>query len=189
MRLQRENGANLFPVLSDFFDTEKWVSTDKVIRKFQDFLPAHKADKQFIIDAAELSLEKMKLGQEIQQKSITPNVRVLGRIMENVFTECWNDLIILINKKSITIPTLPTESIRNAYKQFSSKSESDFDEVYCNMIVNGYKDAIAMFEKAYQESTDTDISEWIATILPKLHKHLGYSVTVQKECEVIGSYK
>ena len=187
MRLHRENRTSLFPVLSDFFETEKLISPDKVIRKFQDFLPVASVDKQFIIDADEMSMEKMKFGQDVQKKSIMLNIRALGRIMEKVYTDCWNDLIILINKKSITIPTLPTDNILNAYKQFNSKSERDFDAVYCNMIVNGYKDAIAMFEKAYQESADADICEWVTATLPKLRRHLGYSITLQKECEAVGS--
>jgi predicted outer membrane protein len=189
MRLQRENRTSLFPVLSDFFETDKWVSTDKVIRNFQNLLPANHIEKQFIVDAAELNLEKIKLGQETQKNSVMPNVRALGRIMEKVYTECWNDLIILINKKSISIPTLPSYNVTDAYKKSNDISEPDFDIVYCGMIVNGYRETIALFEEAYRETADTDISALITAILPKLRKHLGYSIIVQKECETTNIYK
>jgi len=142
-------------------------------------------DSQFLVHAAEINMEEVLLGQLAQKKSKMQDVKELGQMMEEAHTQSMSSLAALAKKKKINVPTMPTHGAKDAYKKLDAKSESDFNKAYCEMMVSGHKDAIAMFEKAVSECTDEDIKEWAITTLPVLRTHLDHSVACQKKCETL----
>ena len=60
-----------------------------------------------------------------------------------------------------------------------------FGKKYSEMMVDGHKDAIELFEKASIESTDPDIRAWANATLPILRTHLEHSLACQKACAKI----
>ena len=144
-----------------------------------------KKEAQFLAKAAEINLEEIQLGQMAQQNSTRTDVKELGKMMEEEHTKCLNGLKVLANNKSITIPASLSDKAQNACKTLSNKSGADFDLTYCDMMVNGHRDAIAMFDKVSTESTDADIKEWAAATLPDLHRHLDHSISCQSKCKKI----
>jgi putative membrane protein len=113
----------------------------------------------------------------------TEHVKALGKMMDDAHNKCMSSLATLAATKSITIPTTPTDDALSAYKSLNNKSGADFDLAYCDMMVSGHKNAIAMFEKASVESTDADIRQWATETLPELRKHLDHSLMCQRESE------
>ncbi|HXD92329.1 MAG TPA: DUF4142 domain-containing protein [Bacteroidia bacterium] len=140
-------------------------------------------DAKFLVNVAEINLEEIKLGQLAKQMGRTEDVKELGRMMDDAHSKCMNSLTALAATKSITIPTTPTDNTLSAYKDLNNKSGADFDLAYCDMMVNGHKDAIVMFEKEAAESTDADIKQWATEILPELRMHLDHAMACQKEAE------
>ena len=140
-------------------------------------------DAKFLVNAAEINLEEIKLGRLAEQMGRTERVKELGQMMDDAHSKCMSSLATLAATKSITIPTTATNDALSAYKSLNNKSGADFDAAYCDMMVSGHKDAIGMFEKAAAESNDADIRQWAAETLPELRKHLDHSITCQKECE------
>jgi len=144
-------------------------------------------DAQFLVKAAEINLEEIQLGKLAQQNSTRTDVKELGKMMEEEHTKCLNGLTVLANKKSITLPTSLSNDAQDDYKQLSNKSGAGFDIAYCNMMVNGHKDAITMFDKVSAESTDADIKGWATATLPDLHRHLDHSISCQNKCKATAS--
>ena len=140
-------------------------------------------DAQFVAKAAEINLEEVKLGQLAQQKSVVNDVKELGKMMEKDHSQSLTDLTILAKKKSMTIPSVPSQDAQAAYENLIKKSESTFDKDYCNMMVSGHRGAIAMFEKESKESSDADIRQWATETLPHLRMHLEHALACQKKCE------
>jgi putative membrane protein len=136
-------------------------------------------DAQFLVEAAEINLKEIQLGQLAQSKSKTADVIALGKMMEDEHTQAFNDLKTLADKKQITIPQSLTEKGMDAHKKLSEKSGHDFDKEYCDMMVKGHKDAIDKFEKAAKDCEDADIKSMAASMLPSLHTHLDHS----QKCE------
>lgn len=134
------------------------------------------------LDAASVSLEEISLGQLAQQKSKTAHVKELGKMMVDEHTKSLASLTELAKKKNITIPAAQTENGQTAYKKLSDKPAGEFDMAYADMMVNGHKDAVALFEKAAAGSKDPDIQAWAAATLPALRLHLEHSLECQKEC-------
>jgi putative membrane protein len=140
-------------------------------------------DAQFLVNAAEINLEEISLGQLAQQNGTTTHAKELGKMMEDAHTKALNDLTALAKKKMITIPTSPTDNAQNDYKKLNDKSGINFDKEYADMMVSGHKDAIAVFEKASTDCSDSDIKEWATAMLPNLRAHLDHAIDCQKKCE------
>lgn len=162
-------------------DTKK-VAEEHNEAKFDDNKNKEK-DAQFLVNAAEINLEEIKLGQLAQQKSTMTDVKALGKMMETEHAKVLKDLTALAGKKSITLPAAATNDAQDAYKKLSEKAGTKFDKEYCDMMVDGHKDAISKFEKASTDATDMDIKQWAASMLPALRTHLDHSMTCQKKCE------
>lgn len=140
-------------------------------------------DAQFLVNAAEINLEHIQLGQLAQQSGTAMHVKELGEIIEVAHTKLQGELNTLAQRKSITIPGSSTEDTQDAYKKLQEKSGNDFDKAYADRMVNEYKDAIATFEKAATDCEDTDIKNWANATLPDLRKYLDLSIECQKKCE------
>lgn len=139
-------------------------------------------DAQFLVNASEINLEKIQLGQLAQQNGRTTHVKELGKIMEDAHTKSQNDLIALAKSKNITIPVSVTENVQEAYKELKEKSGNDFDKAYADLMVSKHKDAIATFEKVSTNSNDADIKNWATISLTALRTHLDQSIVCQKKC-------
>ncbi len=158
----------------------KEVAEDRNEAKFN--TAKSEKDAQFLVNAAEISLKEIKLGQLAQQNSKMLDVKEMGKMMENAHTKSFNDLKALALKKAITIPTSPTNDAEEAYKKLTDK-DTKFDKEYTDMMVKGHKDAIEIFEKAANDATDPDIKQWAAATLPILRTHLDYAMISQKKHE------
>ncbi len=143
---------------------------------------SNEKDAQFLVSAAEINIEEISLGQLAQQKGTMKHVKELGKMMEDEHTKSATALSELAKTKNITLPTSQTESGQNAYKKLNSKSGNDFDKTYADIMVNGHKDAIELFETAATESADSEIRAWAAATLPVFKTHLDHSIMCQKEC-------
>lgn len=140
-------------------------------------------DAQFLVNAAEISIEEISLGQLAQQKGSANHVKELGKMMEESHTKSLAELTALAKTKSISLPTSKTDNVKEAYKNLNEKSGNDFGKEYSSMMVNGHKKAIELFEKASTDCTDPDIKAWAAATLPILRTHLDQAMICQKQCE------
>lgn len=140
-------------------------------------------DAQFLVDAAEINWKESLLGQLAQQNSQMADVKEVGITMEKTHNELMKTLITLAKKKLITIPASPTDKVKSVYKNLSKKTGKEFDKEYFDIMVDGHKDAIAVFEKASKEANDIDIRTWAAETLPSLRKHLDQAITLKNNFE------
>lgn len=144
-------------------------------------------DAQFLVNAAEINLKQIQLGKLAQQKGRTAHVKELGKRMEDSYTKSQRDLTALAQRKSITIPTSPTDDVRDAYNDLNEKSADDFDEAYIDMMVNQHEDAIKTFEDATTDMYDTDIKNWAIAALPDLRTNLNHSIESQNKHDELKS--
>ncbi|TCO11096.1 DUF4142 domain-containing protein [Natronoflexus pectinivorans] len=163
----------------------KDVAEDRNEERFDDRKQVN--DAQLLVDAAEFNLMQIQLGQLAQQKGSTSNVKELGKMMEEAHTKLQRDLTAFAGRKSMTIPTTPTENVRDTYKDLNEKSGNDFDKAYGDIMVNKHEDAIKKFEKATTDRNDTDIVNWAIAMLPGLRSHLNHSIESKKKSDELAS--
>ena len=70
----KENGTSMFPALSDFFETDKWISPDKFFRNFQNSLPAaniSETDKEYKIELVTPGFKKEEIKVDLENETLT----------------------------------------------------------------------------------------------------------------------
>jgi len=159
-------------------DTEE-IAEDQNEEKFEN---KKENDAEFLVTAAGMSLEDIKLGQLAQSRGTMPDVKELGKMMETAHAKALQELQTLAAQKQIMIPTSLTEDGKDAENKLMKQSGKDFDKDYCDKMVKGHKDAIDKFEKASTDANDVDIRNWAASMLPALRSHLNYSLICQEKC-------
>ncbi|MBC7510583.1 MAG: DUF4142 domain-containing protein [Ferruginibacter sp.] len=137
----------------------------------------------FMMKAAEINREEIKLGKLAQQKGTMDHVKELGKMMVTAHTQAMNDLTALAKTKMIVIPPAETEKAKDAFKVLNAKSGKEFDKAYSAMMVNGHKEAIALFEKTVMDTKDADVKLMASTMIPKLKTHLTHAETCKMECD------
>jgi len=142
-----------------------------------------KKDAEFLVDAASIHLEEIKLGELAQQNATMNDVKDLAKMMVAEHSSSLNDLKGLASKKSVTIPSGLTEEGQEAWDKLNEKSGNDFNKAYCEMMVKGHKDAINRFEWAASNATDLDIRNWASSMLPALNEHLDQSNICLEKCK------
>jgi putative membrane protein len=141
-------------------------------------------DALFLVNAAEINLQEIQLGQLAQQLSKTEDIKNLGKMMEAEHRKSLDQLIILAHKKSIVIPKSLTSDALTANEKLLNTLSTNFDVEYSKMMVDGHRDAISLFDEASTESTDLDIKEWAVNTLPYLQSHLDYAMICQNKYDI-----
>lgn len=140
-------------------------------------------DAQFLVNAAEMSREEISLGELALKKGRTKHVRSLGAMMVTEHTAALAAVTALAKSKNVSLPTAQTDSGRDAFRKLTDIKAKSFDKEYADMMVNGHKSAITLFEKASNDSKDAEINAWATSSLPSLRTHLEHSLECQKLCE------
>ena len=144
-------------------------------------------DTQFLMDAAEMQLEEIKLGQLAQQHGDSEHVKELGKMMENDHSKAHAELVALARSKSVSIPTTATEDTQKAYDKLADEKGNEFGKSYSKMMVDHHEDAIDKFEKASKDSEDPEIRAWATEKLPSLRAHLSHAEACKEKCEKMKS--
>lgn len=138
-------------------------------------------DAQFLVNAAEMNLEQIHLGQQAQQRGNAQHIKELGKMLEDAHTRSLNELRTLSQSKSMTIPSSPTNDSRDTYSDLNDKSGNDYDKAYANLMVNKHRDAISTYESAAEDRNDAEIKNWARSSLPIMRRHLDRSIESQKQ--------
>lgn len=144
-------------------------------------------DAQFLLKVSKINKMEIKLGQLAEQNGTMVEVKDLGKMMEQDHIKAQEDLTALASKKSITLPDAADEDAQQAYNTLCVKAGNNFDKAFCDMMVNGHKDAINLFQKESTDAKDADIRQFAASTLPTLQKHLSHALDCQNKCKSTGS--
>jgi putative membrane protein len=134
-------------------------------------------EAQFMVDAAELSLKEIKLGNLAQSKGTNKQIKDLGKMMVSDHTKSLDELKKLAKEKKVTLPESLTEKGIEDHDKLSEKSGRDFDKKYSEMMVDGHEDAIKKFEKCGEDCTDSQLKNWVTQTLPTLRNHLDHAMS------------
>jgi putative membrane protein len=139
-----------------------------------------KMDAQFLISAAEINLEEIKLGQLAQQNGGSSSVKEMGKMMEDAHTQSYNELTVLAQNKIVTIPTEMNANGTAFYNKMNGKSGVEFDKEYTEIMIQDHKKAIELFESASNTSRDAEVKQFATKTLPVLQNHLNTATANQR---------
>jgi len=163
----------------------KEVAEDQNEAKFDDVNDEKESDSDYLVAAAEVDMKEIELGKLAQTKSTNPDVKALGKMMEDAHSKALADLKATASKKNISIPESSTENVQDAYKDLNDKTGLDFDKAYADMMVDGHEKTIDKMEKASEKANDPDIRMWAANMLPELRKHLEHAKMTKEKVDAV----
>ena len=173
--------------ISNYCLSQKPDDSKEVANKQNDILYANipKANEaRFLVDVSEINQIEIKLGVLAQKKGISKDVKNLGKMMESLHVSCNEELIELASKEAINLPKSLTDNSIEVINKLSNLSDSFFDKEYCDLMVNGYKAAIAEFDNEIKDSNDTEIKQFTTTTVLVMKSHLLYAIACQNKCKI-----
>ncbi len=134
----------------------------------------NEVDSKFLINAAEISLEEMRLGDLAEQKTQTKEVRELAQMLVLEHGNTLNSLTEIAQKNNIIVPSAASDKAIASFEKLNKNSGKAFDMAYCEMMALGHKEAINSFEKEIKETSNIEIKIWAQTTLLTLKMHLDH---------------
>lgn len=140
-------------------------------------------DAEFMVEVADINMTEIKLGELAQTKSTMPDVVALGKMMVKDHTQALNQLKAMARKKDVKLPEGISAKGQDHYDDLNELSGKDFDMKYCDMMINGHKDAIRLFENNRDRTEDSEVKTWASNTLPRLNMHLDHSRSCEEKCK------
>lgn len=129
-------------------------------------------DAAFLCRAAEIHLEEIRLADLVKTKSNNADVKQLAFMLMSEHSSTLSSLIKLAESHKIELPSKASDDASNTFNQLSSMSSADFDVAYCDEMINVHNEAITLFTRAKDETSDAEIKAWSTGTLFRLDKHL-----------------
>jgi putative membrane protein len=139
------------------------------------------SDSSFLKDAAEGSMDEVRLGEMAQQKASNDRVKAFGKHMVDDHSKMANDVQAIASQKNINLPADITITEKASNKLLSSKSGDSFDKSYMSAMLKDHKDDIQAFEKEANSGTDPDVRALASKALPTLREHLKMAEDVARQ--------
>lgn len=170
--------AGFFAMAScnDSSNTEKKETDSKEVAKDQNdkkFDSTNiEGDTKFAVNIADAGMMEVKAGQLAQKNGSNAKVKEFGKMMEADHSKAGDELKTTAQKKNLSLPSVLGEDHQKKYDDLAKLKGAAFDKKYADMMVNGHKDVIDMFEKEASSGNDADLKAWASSMLPTLKHHM-----------------
>ena len=131
-------------------------------------------DKDFVQDAAQSNLAKIKLSQMALQKSQNPQIRDMANQMVQGYTKANAELNQLAMRLGVSIPQSQDVMDKASATGLSMRSGEDFDKAFLDEMRDEHQDAVDKYKKEASEGTNPQVRQYASTYLSKLENNLAY---------------
>ena len=118
-----------------------------------------KDDSEFLTDAAEINLLEIEIGKLALQKGISQDVKQYATMLVDDHTKSLEELKVLANENTITLPVEISEAGRVKYNQLNEKG-ADFDKKFIDFMVEDHEKAADKMTEISQKATNEDFKLW-----------------------------
>ncbi|MBV4359317.1 DUF4142 domain-containing protein [Pinibacter aurantiacus] len=146
------------------------VDSAKAVNKEQK--PVDKSVSDFAVKATSGGIMEVELGKIAAQKAVNPRVKAFGQMMVDDHSKANDDLKSRAAMENITLPSNMSDDQQKMVDNVNKKTGKDFDKEYMDMMLNGHKDVLDMFQKASADLSDSTIKEFATNTIPAIQKHL-----------------
>ncbi|MEO8239701.1 MAG: DUF4142 domain-containing protein [Flavobacterium sp.] len=160
----------------------KEVAEDQNEAKFDDS-NSKENDSEFLVDATEINLEEIAIGQLAQQKSTNPEIKKFGKMLVDDHTKLSGEVKTVAQTRNFSLPTSITEDGKEEYDKLNEKSGLDFDKKFVDMMIDGHEKAIDKFTSASKKSNDEEIKTWASNNIASLTAHLQHAKLLKQDLD------
>jgi len=137
-------------------------------------------DADFAVQAADGGMTEEQLGKIALTNAQDQRVKDFGQRMVTDHGKANAELMAIAKQKSIVLPTAVSREHSEHMADLNSKTGSEFDKDYMDMMLKDHKTTVQLFETAAQQAEDADIKAFAVKTLPTLRQHLASADSLNK---------
>jgi putative membrane protein len=141
---------------------------------------ASKADRDFIMKAAQDNLMEIELAKVVQEKSTRAEVKDYAQRLSDDHSKAQQELEGIASKLGVTVPKQLDKKHAKELKEMSKKSAKRFDHEYAELMVEDHKKAVKLFEKESKKADAEELRQFASKTLPVLQDHLAKGRDLEK---------
>jgi len=130
------------------------------------------SDDEFVTVAAQSGLAEVITGEIALKRTTTPAVIAFAKQMIADHTKANRDLMVLAERKGITVPTQTDQEHKTVATRLESLEGPAFDREYLRGQVKDHREAVALFMSESRQGQDADLKAFATKTLPILQHHL-----------------
>ncbi len=129
-------------------------------------------DKDFIEFAGEFDLTSVRLGSLAQTRATSPQIKALGRTLEQEHSLDLKKLTLIANKTGGVAPNTLDDVHLTAIKKLSKAKGDAFDHQFLKLVVNEHENALVSVKREADHGASPDLQAYAKALLPHLEHHL-----------------
>jgi putative membrane protein len=129
-------------------------------------------DAEFLTKAASGGMLEVELGKLVQERGTMAEAKNFAQQMIDDHSKANNELMVLAQRKHITLPTMMGSDQQDVYKDVEEKTGATFDREYIHEMRQDHEEDVKEFTKAAAQAADPDIRAFASRTLPVLQRHL-----------------
>lgn len=137
-------------------------------------------DAEFLRAAAEMNLDGIYISELAATSATMQETKDMASMIVNDHKKLHTEVVALATKLGVSIPTYAENEAERKFENLSKKEGADFDKDYSDIMVRSHKDAIDSFQKAVDNSENSEIKTLANNTLPKLREHLTHAEHCQE---------
>jgi putative membrane protein len=137
-------------------------------------------DRTFARKAAEGGMAEVELGRLGEKNAKRTAVRDFARRMVADHSRANRQLLALVQRKGITIPTRTDNKHRAAVEKLSRMTGSKFDRAFMKQMVKDHVKTVHLFKAQAKHGRDPELKAFASQTLPILREHLAMAKRIAK---------
>jgi putative membrane protein len=142
--------------------------------------PLPKADRDFLIDAAEGGIFEVKLAQVVVKQAASDDVKRFAQRMIDDHMKVNDRLAELARKDGVALPQVLDKKRQDHLDKLSRLNGAELDREYMDDVVSEHKDEVKAFEHKAKDGKDPGVKQFAAATLPTLEEHLSLAQQTQE---------
>lgn len=138
-----------------------------------------KADKKFILAAAQGGMTEVKLGELAAKKGMRDDVKAFGQLMMKDHSAINDDLKTLAAQKGVTLPDGLDAKHQGMVDKMSALTSSEFDAAYVADMVKDHKLDAKEFKAESAKTNDLEIKGFVDKAIPVVSEHLKRIIAIK----------
>ena len=128
-------------------------------------------DAEFVYEAISANYAEIKMSELANQKSRSPEVQQIAQKLLVDHSASLNELKTLAQAKAIGVPVEESSGSMRKLENLAEESEKDFDQKWCNEMIDLHEKDISRFEDRLEDTEDAELKGFISKTLPTLKEH------------------
>jgi putative membrane protein len=132
-------------------------------------------DRLFMVKAAHINIGEVKGGQLALTRAVNASVRDYAQMMIRDHSQANVQLKRLAAQEGVRLPNDTDQKHKALANRLAKLSGAPFDRAFMQAMVQGHRNAIALFTNEAQNGRDPQVRAWASATLPALRKHLQHA--------------